>query len=201
METSLASEMDARRQALVLLRESLVSEMSNTRSTIEQKAAKALEDSQHATEEAFVSRLEAAMAREAKARQAELASLQDSLRMELHTQEKALRGELADEAHRRQAATAALREVVEEHHTLAAAEPKAAHALARAQEEIADLQAELAHALAKKADSSELAALAEAVPSRQEVQVCVCVSEGLREMNRYSASDVRTRQRDPHRPI
>lgn len=171
METSLASEMDARRQALVLLRESLVSEISNTRSTIEQKTAKALEDSQHATEEAFQSKLEAAMAREAKSRQAELASLQDSLRMELHTQEKALRNELADEVHKRQAATAALREVVEENHKLAAAEPKAAHALARAQEEIADLKAELAHALGKKADGSELAALAEAVPTRQEVQV------------------------------
>ena len=71
--------------------------------------------------------------------------------MELHTQEKTLSAQIAGEVNKRQAAAAALREVMEEHHKAAVEEPKAAHALARALEEIADLKAELSHALGKKA--------------------------------------------------
>jgi hypothetical protein len=73
------------------------------------------------------------------------------MRMELHTQEKTLSAQIAGEVNKRQAAAAALREVMEEHHKAAVEEPKAAHALARALEEIADLKAELSHALGKKA--------------------------------------------------
>ena len=76
MDTSLASEMDARRQALVLLRESMMSELACARGAVEQKATQALEELHHSLHEGFQLKMDAVLAREAKARHAELASMQ-----------------------------------------------------------------------------------------------------------------------------
>eukprot|EP00854_Cymbomonas_tetramitiformis_P004116 gene4116-5091_t len=113
VDTAVSSEMEARRQALLLLRESLTQEVAAMRDSVETKFARELEGLKRSLQEEFVVKLEAAQQQEERLRGQGMNTLQDALKAEAAAMQKSLQAGLAVEGERRGDLEGALRKSVD----------------------------------------------------------------------------------------